>query len=111
MKRNKLDLDSRIIPSGWPFLDNERIIIKVAKAILEDPKIIIINEIFDTVKYKDKKKIINYLINNTNATILCFANFRYKDITFDKYCYINADSSSEFKNIDDLIDCETNHEK
>ena len=85
MKRNKLDLDSRIIPSGWPFLDNERIIIKVAKAISEDPKIIIINEIFDTVKYKD--------------------------ITFDKYCYINADSSSEFKNIDDLIDCETNHEK
>lgn len=85
MKRNKLDLDSRIIASGWPFLDNERIIIKVAKAILEDPKIIIINEIFDTVKYKD--------------------------ITFDKYCYINADSISEFKNIDGLIDCETNHEQ
>jgi len=107
MNVNKINLDSRIIPSGWPFLDNEKIILKVAKAILEDPKVIIITEIFDTVKYIDKKKILNYLINHTNATILCFANFRYDDIKFDNYLYIDSNSSSSFKNIGELI----SHEK
>lgn len=111
MKQNKLDLDSRIIPSGWPFLDNEKIILKVAKAILENPGIIIITEIFDTLKYKDKKKIMDYLIHHTNATILCFANFRYHDIGFDYYLYITANSSTAFDNIDALIDCETSHDQ
>lgn len=106
MKRNNIDLDSRIIPSGWPFLNNEKIILKVAKAILEHPKIIIINEIFDCVKYVDKKRIMEYLMNHSDATIICFANFRYDDIKFNEYLYIDQNSSESFKDITDLVNYE-----
>lgn len=103
MKKNNLNLDSRIIPSGWPFFDNEKVILKVAKAILENPKIIIINEIFDTIRYLDKKRIMDYLVKNTNATVICFGNFRYEDIKFDEYLYINNANSKSFKTVKDLV--------
>lgn len=103
MKKNNLDLDSRIIPSGWPFFDNEKVILKVAKAILEDPKVIIINEIFDTIRYIDKKRIMNYLMTHTNAMIICFANFRYEDIKFDEYLYIDNCSAKSFKTVTELV--------
>ncbi|MBL6665164.1 MAG: ABC transporter ATP-binding protein [Rickettsiales bacterium] len=106
MKKNNLDLNSRIIPSGWPFFDNEKVILKVAKAILEDPKVIIINEIFDTIRHIDKKRIMHYLMKHTNAMIICFANVRYEDIEFDEYLYINNQHSKSFKNIKNLLQYE-----
>ena len=103
MKKNNLDLDTRIIPSGWPFFDNEKVILKVAKAILEDPKVIIINEIFDTIRYIDKKRIMHYLMTHTNAMIICFANFRYEDIKFDEYLYVDNCNAKSFKTVTELV--------
>lgn len=103
MKKNNIDLDSRIIPSGWPFFDNEKVILKVAKAILENPKVIIINEIVDTIKYVDKKRILEYMMNHTESMVVCFANFRYENIEFDHYLYVDSKEHKVFDNMNDLV--------
>jgi len=106
MKKLGLDMDSRIVPSGWPFLDNEKVMLKIAKAILDNPKIIILTEIFDTIKYADKKRILEFLNNKTEATILCFANMRYDTIKFDQYLYVDNNEAKIFNKSVDLVNYE-----
>ncbi len=69
-------LNLRIIPSGWPLSQEEIILLKVARAILMDCKIIIINEIFDILNYNLRQKILKYVALNSDAMLIYFSNHR-----------------------------------
>lgn len=67
-------LNLRIIPSGWPLSQEEIILLKVARAILMDCKIIIINEIFDILNYNLRQRILKYITSNSDAMLIYFSN-------------------------------------
>ncbi len=78
-------LDLRIIPSGWPLNEQESVLLKLARAILMEAKIIIINEILDIFSHKKRQEILRYVIKNTDAMIIYFSNHDDDEIEmFDK---------------------------
>ena len=101
-------LSTRIIPSGWPFSESEKILLKTARTLLLQPKIIIITEIFDILSLKMRKKIMNYLTKEHYSTIICFSNRRDEIDEFDSYGFINYEKMINFSSIKDLQEFEQN---
>lgn len=67
-------LDLRIIPSGWPLNRKEVVLLKIARSLLLNAKIIIINEIIDIIDYDLRQYILKYVANNSDATLIYFSN-------------------------------------
>ena len=82
-------LDLRIIPSGWPFSEQEAVLIKVARALILKKEIIILSEIFDIIDYKTRQNILHYLQKESKAMIIYFSNHNDENNEiFDKIIYI-----------------------
>lgn len=69
-------LNLRMIPSGWPLNEQEVVIIKIARAILLQPKIIIISEILDIIDFDLRQKILKYVAENSDAILIYFSNHK-----------------------------------
>lgn len=67
-------LDLRVIPSGWPLNQQQGILLKIAKALLLDSKIIIINEVLDIIDYDKRQEILKYISQNSEAMVVYFSN-------------------------------------
>lgn len=101
MARIGLNSQSRMIPSGFPFSESEKILLKVARAILLQPKIIIITEVLDMIALPLRQKILQYL-TKSNATIIYFSSRRDQAMDFDEYLFIDHEKSSSFSSIEEL---------
>jgi len=95
-------LNLRIIPSGYPLSESEKILLKVSRAIIQQPKIIIITEVLDMLGLKSRKKILKYLTKNHQSMVIYFSNRRDDMYDFDEYLYITNDKTHHFKTIDEL---------
>lgn len=69
-------LNLRMIPTGWPLNEQEVVIIKIARAILLQPKIIIISEILDIIDFDLRQKILKYVAENSDAILIYFSNHK-----------------------------------
>ncbi|MDX2082687.1 MAG: ABC transporter ATP-binding protein [Rickettsiales bacterium] len=77
-------LEARIIPSGWPFSESEKILLKVARALIHKPQIIIADEVLDMLEPKTREKVLYYLTKESQATFLYFSH-RYDNLkSFDE---------------------------
>lgn len=95
-------LDLRILPSGWPFGESEKILLKIARALIHKPQIIIADEVLDMLEPKIRKKIITYLIIEHQGMFLYFSH-RYDDLdNFENKLFIEKNFSREVKSIDDI---------
>jgi ABC-type bacteriocin/lantibiotic exporter with double-glycine peptidase domain len=95
-------LNTRIIPSGWPFSESQKLSLQIAKILINQPKLIIITEVLDMLSPKIRKKILKYLTKEHKATIIYFSN-RFDDlIDFDEYLFIDKNSSHKFNSIEEL---------
>jgi len=108
LKDLNLDLQSKIVPSGAPLFNDEKILLKVAKTIIDNPKVIIINELFDTTKESIRKKLLKFVKENTQATILYFSNNKIADTKFDEYIFIDDTKSYHFSSMNELVEFEQN---
>ena len=95
-------LSLRIIPSGWPFSESEKILLKISRALLQEPKIIIITEVLDILNLKMRRKILNFTIKDHNATVLYFSDRRDDMIDFDEYIFIREDKVLHFSSLEEL---------
>lgn len=99
---SKEGLDLRIIPSGWPFSESERILLKVVRAIIHKPQIIIADEVLDMLEPKIRKKILLHLTKEHQATFLYFSH-HYEDFEmFDQKLLVEKTHSHDLKKIEDL---------
>ncbi len=95
---------SRIIPSGWPFSQTEKILLKIARALLRKTEIIILTEIFDSIAPKIRNTVFKYINNHTQTTLIYFTN-RESDLeNFDQYIVIKNNSSKLFKSKEELLE-------
>jgi putative ABC transport system ATP-binding protein len=96
MTRLGLNLNSRIIPSGWPFSESEKILLKVARALILEPRIIIITEALDMINWQLRQKILRHLTNHQEVTVLYFSSLRNIEV-FDECIFIDHEKSFSFK--------------
>lgn len=69
------DLNLRVVPSGWPLNEQQTVMLKIARALLLDSKIIIVTEILDIIEYDLRQKILQYIAKNC-STLLYFSNHK-----------------------------------
>ena len=86
---SKLDggLDIKIAPTGWPLSVSEIMQLKLAAAILAQPRVLIINQLFDLVPEGDLANAIEALRANREMTVIYFTNRRV-DLGFNRFLYL-----------------------
>jgi putative ABC transport system ATP-binding protein len=95
-------LNLRIIPTGYPLSESEKILLKIARALLQEPQIIIITEVLDMLGLKTRQNILKFLTKNHDSTVIYFSNRRDDMIDFDEYIFIDENRTHNFKSIEDL---------
>lgn len=92
-------LDLRIIPSGWPFSQSEKILLKVARVLIHEPQIIIADEVLDMLEPKIRSRVLYHLTHEHHATFIYFSH-RYDHLgNFNQKLCIEKDKSFEIKNL------------
>ena len=110
LKRFDSDLSLPILPSGWPLSESEKILLRVAKVLIDEPKIIIITEVLDMLSLKMRNNILHFLTKNSAATILYFSNRRDHMVGFDSYLFFAMEKVFAFESIDELNNFEEQYE-
>ena len=102
LQRFNEGLNLRIIPTGYPLSESEKILLKISRALLQEPKIIIITEVLDMLGLKARQNMIKFLTKNHNSTLIYFSNRRDDMHDFDEYIFIDENHTHNFKSIDEL---------
>lgn len=89
-------------PHGYPLSRSEVLRLKIAAALLARPGLLCITEIFDTVNRHDRTRIVEYLANQRDMTVLYFSNRRDTG-AFGSYLYIGADRQLAFDSLAALV--------
>jgi energy-coupling factor transporter ATP-binding protein EcfA2 len=100
----------RIIPSGWPFSESEKILLKIARILIQKPKVIIITEVLDMLVLPARRNILEFLTKNPDVTLMYFSHRTDGMMNFDKYLFIDKLKHFEFNNIAALEEFEQNLE-
>lgn len=80
-------LDTRVAATGWPLTITEMMQLKLAAAIIADPKVLVLGQLFDTMSDDHLKRAFNALQVDRETTILYFTG-RPRDLNFNQYLYL-----------------------
>lgn len=72
------DLDTKITPLGAPLQQTEMLLLKLAAALLTDPKIIILNQHFDAIPPSIRERLLGVL-EQQPCIVLYFSNHYHHD--------------------------------
>lgn len=94
-------LDTTIASTGWPLSTTELMQLKLAASILAQPKILILNHLFDLLDEDDLASAITALRDHSDTTVIYFSN-RRADLGFQAYLYLENEKQTFFDNFDDF---------
>jgi putative ABC transport system ATP-binding protein len=103
MKEHGDNYDMSIIPSGWPFSESEKLLLKILRTLAQKPEVVIINEVMDILSFEQRKRILNFLNSLEDVTVLYFSNEHNHGVDFDHYLFLNSDNHESFTNIANFI--------
>ena len=103
MKRYGYNYDMRIIPSGWPFLESEKILLKLMRILVHKPEVIILTETVDILSLESRKLVLKFISQLENVTTIYFSNQHRHGIEFDQHLFLENKSAESFTNIADFI--------
>ena len=92
----KLDegFDTRISATGWPLSITETMQLKLAAAIIAEPKVLVLSELFDTLPDMALRRSLD-LLQQAKTTVVYFSS-RTHDLGFDRYLYLGYDDQVVF---------------
>ena len=93
-------LDTEIASTGWPLSPVELQMLKLANALLEEPKILVLSRLFDLLDEDHIADAIAEIRANSETTVIYFSNRRI-DLGFDRYLYLEAKQQRFFERFED----------
>ncbi|KAH9945256.1 P-loop containing nucleoside triphosphate hydrolase protein [Epithele typhae] len=94
---NRFTLDSPIEDEGGNLSIGQRSLVSLARALVKDSKIIILDEATASVDYETDRKIQDTIANEfVDRTILCIAHRLRTIIGYDRICVMDAGQIAEF---------------
>ena len=87
---------TEIKPNGFPFSKSQLLAIQIARALIMQPKILLITPDYEQISTYKRKLIFNELLNKKNQWTLLFFTQRYYGPDFDRYCVFER---SKMKNL------------
>lgn len=94
-------LQTRILNTGHPLSRSETLRLKLASALLTEPRILILTELFDVIGYNFRQSIMRYLHSLDDLTLIYFTNRRDLDF-FNQYLYFDWEEDIMLSNVEDL---------
>jgi putative ABC transport system ATP-binding protein len=88
-------LDTQIAHTGWPLSSVELQQLKLANALLEKPRILILSRLFDLVEEEDVASAVRELQGQSYSTVIYFSG-RNVDLGFEKFIYLEPERQRSF---------------
>jgi putative ABC transport system ATP-binding protein len=92
-------LDTPIASTGYPLSAVELQQLKLANALLEQPRILVLSRLFDLLDPEPLERAIMELRVQAYSTVIYFSNRRI-DLGFDRFLYLEAQRQTYFDNFD-----------
>lgn len=92
-------LDTPIASTGYPLSAVELQQLKLANALLERPRILVLSRLFDLLDPEPIERAITELRQQAYSTVIYFSNRRI-DLGFDRFLYMEADRQRFFDDFD-----------
>jgi len=94
-------LDTPIATTGYPLSAVELQQLKLANALLERPRILVLSRLFDLLDPEPLGRAITELRSHAYSTVIYFSNRRI-DLGFDRFLYLEAHRQRSFDNFGDF---------
>ncbi len=94
-------VDTYLNQSGYPLWPSQLIRLEVARAILHNPKFLVLNEVFDQIGKTRKERILKHF-REKNITLLYFSNDSNVSDIFDDYLIIERDKIQKVDSLENL---------
>ncbi|MCB1671801.1 MAG: ABC transporter ATP-binding protein [Gammaproteobacteria bacterium] len=86
-------LDTRIAPTGWPLTITETMQMKLAAALIAQPRVLVLGELYDTLPDRYLSRALDLLRNEAETTVIYFSNRPPSDsLDFDGYLFLGHQS-------------------
>lgn len=96
-------LDTEIRPNGYPFTKSQLLAIQVARALLSQPRILLVTPDYEQISTYKRKLIYTELMKPENKWTLLFFTQRYYKGNFDKYSVFERSSLRDLSGEQDLL--------
>ena len=97
----ELGLDTPIAATGWPLSSVELQQLKLANALLEQPRILVLSKLFDLLDEDNLAAAVNELREQAYSTVIYFSNRRI-DLGFDQFLHLEAKQQRFYDNFEDF---------
>lgn len=94
-------LDTPIASTGFPLSAVELQQLKLANALLEQPRILVLSRLFDLIDEEPLQRAITELREQAFSTVIYFSN-RRTDLGFDRFLYLEANQQRFFDSFDEF---------
>ena len=97
-----LGLDTQIAMTGWPLDITETMKLKLASAIIAQPRVLVLNELFDMMTEQQLLRSFDALQNRCTCTVIYFSN-RNAQLNFDSYLYLRPKLQTLYPSFDAML--------
>lgn len=94
-------LDTPIASTGFPLSSVELQMLKLANALLELPRILVLSRLFDLLDEDHLSRAVTELREQAYTTVIYFSGRRI-DLGFDRFLYLEAQQQRYFDNFEDF---------
>lgn len=94
-------LDTRVAATGWPLTITETMQLKLAASIIAKPRVLVLGQLFDTMRDDNLQRSLDALQAHSTTTIIYFSG-RPRDLGFDLFLHLGYEKQSLFKSIGEL---------
>lgn len=103
IERMPLKLNTVIRPNGYPFSRSQLLAIQVARAILLQPKILLVTPDFEQISSYKRKLVYGELLSRKNEWTLLFFTQRFYRGDFDSFVTLERSTMTTLQNESDLL--------
>ena len=100
-------LDTPIAYTGWPLSAVEVQQLKLANALLERPRVLVLSQLFDLVEDDNIARAIRELRSQSYSTVIYFSG-RRTDLGFDQFLYMEAEQQRSFHDFGQFLAAQGN---
>ncbi|MDH3506977.1 MAG: ABC transporter ATP-binding protein/permease [Gammaproteobacteria bacterium] len=94
-------LDTRLSTTGWPLTISETMQLKLAAAIIAEPRVLVLNQLYDVMPEAVLRRALDMLQAKCGCTVLYFTDC-YRDLGFDTYFYLGSTQQRVFDSVEAL---------
>ena len=98
-------LDTQLASTGWPLSTTETMQLKLAGAVLAEPSVLILNQLYDLVNPVVLQRSLDELQTNARTTVVYFSN-RTLPQNYDSYLFIDRDRQQHYPSYAAMMEAE-----